>query len=97
MFTTAMSFAATTETNIALYRPAFMSSAYVWGKRADRGNDGNDNTHFHTNRGSHAWWAVDLVNETMVSRVRIININDYRYSKYSAPIYISRYMPANYH
>ena len=70
-------------------KPAFMSSTHAWnvGILANRGNDGNETTYFHTKKGSQAWWAVDLVNETKVSRVRIINRKNSRYSKYSAPIY----------
>ena len=74
-------FAATTETNLALDRPAFMSSMRVNKKQAHRGNDGDYDTYFQTDKGITAWWAVDLAYDGKVTRVRIINRDDNSYSK----------------
>ena len=74
--------AVTTEVNIALGKPAFMSSTY--GKyEASKGNDGNKNSQFTTaGRGSNAWWAVNFgVGRTRVTGVRITNVRNSDYSK----------------
>ena len=74
--------AVTTEVNIALGKPAFMSSTY--GKyEASNGNDGNKNSQFTTAaRGSNAWWAVDFgVGRTRVTGIRITNVMNSDYGK----------------
>ena len=50
-----------------------MSSVGQLTKEASRGNDGNNNTHFNTNKEiGNAWWAVDLGGmRRRVTRVRI--------------------------
>ena len=73
--------AVTTAVNIALGKPAFMSS--LWGTEvASFGNDGNKSTYFSTNQGNNAWWAVDFGEaRTSVTAVRITNRDDFNYSK----------------
>ena len=70
-----------TEVNIAYGKPAFMSS--LWDTNvASLRNDGDKTTHFHTNRGNNAWWAVDFgESRTSVTGVRITNIHNGFYSK----------------
>ena len=72
----------TTEVNIALGKPAFMSSTYG-NYEASNGNDGNKNSQFTTaGRGSNAWWAVDFgVGRTRVTGVRITNVKNSDYGK----------------
>ena len=75
--------AVTTEVNIALGKPAFMSSTYGKCCKASKGNDGNKHSQFTTaGRGSNAWWAVDFgVGRTRVTGVRITNVMNSDYSK----------------
>ena len=64
----------TTEKNIALGKPAFMSSQYGSGNQASNGNDGDKTTHFHTGRGNEAWWGVDFgVERARVTGVHLTN------------------------
>ncbi|KAI0238665.1 hypothetical protein LSAT2_010604, partial [Lamellibrachia satsuma] len=68
------------EVNIALGKPAYMSSWHASNNMASSGNDGNHGTIFITNRGSLAWCAVDFGQErARVTRVRVTNILDERY------------------
>ena len=74
--------AVTTEVYIALGKPAFMSSLYGTIDIASRGNDGDKATHFHTNQGNNAWWAVYFGEaRTSVTGVRITNLDEPIYSK----------------
>ena len=69
------SVAGMSEVNIALGKPAYMSSWHASTNVASSGNDGNHGTIFITNRGSLAWWAVDFGQErARITRVRVTNI-----------------------
>ncbi len=62
-----------------------MSSVGELTKDASRGNDGNNKTHFHTNRENGiVWWAVDLGELRRVTRVRITNRKDKYHGMQSA-------------
>ena len=64
--------------NIAVGKPAFMSSWYKSRLVATQGNDGNRKTRFLTRYGSEAWWAVDFGQKrTRVTRVRVTNYKMY--------------------
>ena len=74
--------AVTTEMNIAYDKPAFMSSLWKT-KVASLGNDGDKATNFGTDREDNAWWAVDFGEaRTIVTGVRITNVDNINYSKY---------------
>ena len=67
----------TAELNIALGRPAFMSSVYK-GKEASLVNDGIMCTNFHTNCAPLPhWWAIDFgLERSRFARVRVTNAGD---------------------
>ena len=52
-----------TDVNIALGKPAYMSSYEADIYKASLGNDGIDTTRFTTERASKSWWAVDFGEE----------------------------------
>ena len=69
-----------TEVNIALGKPAYMSSLFANIYKAHHGNNGNYNTFFHTDENNMAWWAIDFAQATNnVTSVRVTN----RKGKYS--------------
>ena len=62
------------DVNIALGKPAYMSSWLGSILLASSGNDGSHATIFLTQRGNQAWWAVDFGQErARVKRVRVTN------------------------
>ena len=64
--------------NIALGRPAYMSSVYADITKPQLGNDGNYNTLFHTDNNDMAWWAIDFGEATTrVTSVHVTNRKGY--------------------
>ena len=79
-----------TDVNIALGRPAYMSSIYANTFIAHRGNDGNFNTFFHTAKNNMAWWAIDFGQATTrVTSVRVTNIKGYHNRKCVCSVCVS--------
>ena len=84
--------AVTAEVNIALGRPAFMSSVFDVNRAASRGNDGNNSTNFHTKSAPRPhWWAVDFgLERSRVARVRVTNVPGWTYyRKYNVVVLFS--------
>ncbi len=74
-----------TDVNLALKKPAFQSSEYLWGS-PERATDGNSDTDFYKESCSHtglsdldfdeAWFVIDLEESYKVSKVVITNRGD---------------------
>jgi len=71
-------------TNLALNRPADMSSTSRWSKYADSskeasiGNNGDisDEVFFHSDIENNPWWQVDLGDIYNINRIKIFNRSD---------------------
>jgi hypothetical protein len=58
---------------LAVQKPSTQSSTYRSHLGAEKGNDGDFDSLFHTNCGAHPWWQVDLGAESFVQDVWITN------------------------